>query len=201
MDPVLLAELIGKYTYVIMAPAAMVLGPVVSLVAGVLLRLDIINLIPTVLALAAGELGADVLWYWLGQRYGDSFVGRYGRYVGITESSIAYTKDLYSRHHDIIIFTSKLTSGLGFGSVIMFTAGLSHVPFRRYMMLNIAGQFLWTAGLLSIGYFLGHIFLRVNDVFEKMALFALIVIILVSLFGLGRHLRSYAMGDVPPRES
>lgn len=193
MDPGLLAELIDKYSYIIMAPAAMVLGPVVSLVAGVLLRLDVINLIPTVLALAAGELGADVLWYWLGQRYGDSFVRRYGRYVGITEGSIAYTKDLYSRHHDIIIFTSKLTSGLGFGSVIMFTAGLSHVPFRRYMTLNIAGQFLWTAGLLSIGYFLGHIFLKVGDIFEKIAISAFAILLLLSLIGFGRYLREHLL--------
>jgi membrane protein DedA with SNARE-associated domain len=118
-------------------------------------------------------------------------VKRFGRYVGITSESVSYTKELFASHHDIIIFTSKLTSGLGFGSVIMFTAGLSRVPFRRYMMLNIAGQFLWTAAMLSIGYFLGHIYLRVGDAFEKMALFALVVLIAISLIGFSRYLRTY----------
>jgi len=182
-------ELIATYTYVVIAPAAMLFGPPVSLIAGVLLRLDLITLVPTCLALAAGELGADVLWYWVGRRYGDTFVARYGRYFGITKTSIAYAKELFEKHHDIIIFTSKLTAGLGFAMVILFTAGLSRVPFRRYMMLNIAGQFLWTAGLLSIGYFLGHIYLKVENTFEKMALFALVAIILVSLFGFSRYLR------------
>ncbi|OGG76865.1 hypothetical protein A3B35_02115 [Candidatus Kaiserbacteria bacterium RIFCSPLOWO2_01_FULL_54_24] len=189
MDPGLLMGLISEYTYLIIAPAAMLLGPIVSLVAGVLLRLDAVALIPTCLALAAGELGADVLWYWIGRRYGDSFVRRFGRYFGITERSIASATDLFSRHHDIIIFTSKLTAGLGFAMVILFTAGLSRVPFRRYMMLNIAGQFLWTAGLLSIGYFLGHIYLKVENTFEKVALFALVALVLVSLFGFSRYLR------------
>ncbi|MBI2610591.1 DedA family protein [Candidatus Kaiserbacteria bacterium] len=190
MDPGFLMGLIVDYTYLIIAPAAMIIGPPVSLVAGVLLRLDVISIIPTALALAAGELGADILWYWIGRRYGEQFVERYGRYFGITESSIAYAKDLYSRHHDIIIFTSKLTAGFGFAMVILFTAGLSRVPFRRYMMLNIAGQFLWTAGLLSIGYFLGHIYLKVENTFEKMALFALVALVLASLFGFSRYLRS-----------
>ena len=199
MDPVFLAELVGKYTYVLMAPAAMVLGPMVSLLAGVLLRLDVIQLIPTCFALAAGELGGDVLWYSLGKRYGDDFSRRFGKYVGITESTVGGIKKLYSAHHDIILFTSKLTAGFGFAIPVLFTAGLSGVPFRRYMMLNIAGQFLWTAGLLSIGYFLGHIFLKVNDVFEKMALFALITIILASLLGFGRYLRTYIISSGTPQ--
>ncbi len=199
MDPVFLAELIGKYTYVIMAPAAMILGPMVSLLAGVLLRLDVIQLIPTCFALAAGELGGDILWYYLGKRYGKDFSLRFGKYVGITESTVGGIKKLYSAHHDIILFTSKLTAGFGFAIPVLFTAGLSGVPFRRYMMLNIAGQFLWTAGLLSIGYFLGHIFLKVNDAFEKMALFALIAIILASLIGFGRYLRTYIISSDTPQ--
>jgi len=188
-----LLQLLLTYRYVIIAPAVFVIGAPVSLVAGVLLRLDVLELIPTCLMLALGELAADVWWYWLGIRYGDSFVKRYGRYVGITHASVTYTKDLFKRHHDIIIFTSKITAGLGFGTVIMFTAGLSRVPFRRYMMLNIAGQFLWTAALLSIGYSLGHLFTEVSNVFEKTALIALVVIILVSLIGFGRYLKSWVM--------
>jgi len=191
MEIGLLGELLGRYTYFLMAPAAMLIGPSVSLVAGVLLRLDVISLIPTCLALAAGELGGDILWYWLGRRYGDSFVARFGRYVGVTEGAVYSAKKLFDDHHDMIIFSSKLTSGLGFGSVIMFTAGLSRVPFRRYMMLNIAGQFLWTTSMLSIGYFLGHIYLKVGDIFEKMALFALIVLIIASLIGFARYLRNH----------
>jgi len=193
MDPGFLGELVATYSYFVLAPAVFIFGPMVSLVAGVLLRLEVIAIVPTVLALAAGELASDILWYWLGRKYGETFVERYGRYFGITRSSVAYAKDLFSRHHDLIIFTSKITSGLGFGAVIMFTAGLSRVPFRRYMMLNIAGQFLWTAAMLSIGYFLGHIYLRVGDALEKMALFALVIIIIVSLIGFARYMRSVLM--------
>ena len=186
-----LIQLLLTYKYAIIAPAVFVIGAPVSLVAGVLLRLDVLELIPTCLMLAVGELAADILWYWLGMRYGESFTGKFGRYVGITHASIEYTKQLFEKHHDIIIFTSKITAGLGFGTVIMFTAGLSRVPFRRYMMLNIAGQFLWTASLLSIGYFLGHLFIDVSNVFEKMALFALAIIILISIIGFGRYLRTF----------
>lgn len=183
-------QLLLNYKYAVVAPAALVFGPLVSLVAGVLLRLDYLELIPTCLALAAGELGSDVLWYVLGKKYGESFVQRFGRFVNISPHSLARAKELFNQRHEVIIFTSKITGGLGLGIPIMFTAGLSRVPFRRYMMLNIVGQFLWTASLLSLGYFLGHLYLEIGSVFEKVALFALMAIILVSLVGFGKYLRS-----------
>lgn len=189
MGVVYLAELISTYGYFILAPAAMFLGPLISLLAGVLLRLEVISIVPTVLALAAGELTADIVWYVLGRQYGELFVHRFGRYVGITTNAVTSAKDFFKKHNDVIIFTSKITAGGGFGIPIMFTAGLSRIPFHRYMMLNIAGQFLWTASLLSIGYFLGHIYLAVSNVLEKISLFALVVLILISLVGFGKYLR------------
>lgn len=197
MDPGFILELIAEYKYLLIAPAAFLFGPPVSLATGVLLRIDALSLIPTCLALVAGELGGDVLWYWLGKRYGDSFSLRFGRYAWITEKSIASTKELFSKHHDIILFTSKLTAGLGIAPVVLFTAGLSHVPFRRYMMLNIAGQFLWTAGLLSAGYLLGHVYLEISGAFEKIALIAFVGVLLASLLGFGRYLRGYIIDASP----
>jgi len=44
--------------------------------------------------------------------------------------------------------------------------------------------------MLSVGYFLGHIYLKVGSALEKMVLFALVAMILVSLIGFGRYLRS-----------
>lgn len=186
----LITGLLIQHRYTVMVPAAFIFGAPVGLVAGFLLRFDVVELVPTVLALAGGELAADILWYWLGIRYGDAFTMRYGRYIGISQKGIVYAKDLFNRHHDIVIFTSKLTAGFGFGTAIMFTAGLSKVPFRRYMMLNVAGQFFWTSGLLSIGYFLGHLIGHVNNIFEGLALFALVVIVALSFFGFSRYLKS-----------
>lgn len=185
-----LTQLLLTYKYAVIPPIVFVFGAPVSLVAGFLLRLDVLELLPTCLMLALGELAADVLWYVLGFRYGDSFVKRFGPYVGISADSIARVKKLFERRHDSIILLSKITAGLGFGTVIMFTAGLSRVPFRRYLILNMIGQSIWTAGLLSIGYFLGHLYVEVSGVFERMTLIALSVVGLLLLIGLGRHIRS-----------
>ena len=187
----LITALLLQYKYALITPAVFIFGAPVGLVAGFLLRLDVLEIVPTCLALAAGELGSDVLWYWIGHQYGDRFVKRFGRYFGITPTSVAYAIGLYRKHHDIIIFTSKITAGFGFATLVLFTAGLSRVSFRKYMVLNITGQFLWTAGLLSVGYFLGHVLVDISNIFENMALIGLITILLVSVVGLIKYLRSY----------
>jgi membrane protein DedA with SNARE-associated domain len=190
MDPGFLSPLILEYSYAFMVPAVMLLGPPVSLLAGILLRVGELSLIPTCLALAAGELGGDILWYGLGKRYGESFIARYGKYFGISSASTAAIQRLFDTHHGKIIFFSKITSGFGFSMAIFFTAGMTGVPFRRYMLINLAGQFIWTAALLSLGYFLGHFYLQITGVFEK-GLFVVGVLILgLVTIGILRYTRS-----------
>lgn len=192
MEPGFFFNLLLAYKYALMAPAALLLGPTVSLLSGFLLRLGYVELVPTWLALAVGELVGDALWYWLGRRWGDSFVGRFGRYVGITPDTLESVKHMFNRYHDAIIFFSKLTAGFGLAPAIFFTAGLSRVPFRRYMALNVAGQILWTSGLLAAGFFAGNIFASVNSVFGKVTSIGIVVLVLAALFGFGTYLKKRA---------
>ena len=185
-----ISQLIMQYRYVAMVPGALVFGPAISIVAGFLVRLGYIELIPAALALAAGELTGDIVWYWLGKRWGEPFALRYGRYVGISASSLSSVKTMYDRYHDIILFISKITSGFGFAPAVLFAAGIARVPFRRYMIFNMAGQVFFTGMLLALGYFFGHLYLQVTGVFEKILIFALAVAVLMLLVGFGRYLRS-----------
>jgi membrane protein DedA with SNARE-associated domain len=196
MDPGSLAALLSQYSYAFIVPAVIVLGPPVSLVAGILLRVGELALLPTCLALAVGELSADVLWYWLGKRYGESFVSRFGSYFGISESSTHAIKRLFGAHNGKIIFLSKITSGFGFSMAIFFTAGMAGVPFRRYMLINLAGQFIWTAALLSLGYFLGHFYLQITGVFEKGVFVAGVLILGLVAVGVLRYVRSRYLSEL-----
>lgn len=184
--------LILTYKYAIMPGAAFLLGPIVSLSCGFLLRLGIVEWIPTFLALAAGELIGDVLWYYLGHRYGEQFVQRFGRYVGISPSMVLIVKELFNRYHDTILIASKLTAGLGFAVAVLFTAGLSRVPFRRYMMINIGGQIVLTSTLVTLGFYLGDIYLTVGGIFQKVSIFGITAFIFLCLFGFSHYLRKRA---------
>jgi len=167
MDVLLLTNLIIEYRYLALIPGALLAGPWAGLLSGVLLRLEIFTLVPTALSLMAGELLGDVLWYWLGARYGERVMRTFGKHFGISEVRVLAIKKAYHSYHDWIIFGSKVTTGLGVAPLIFFTAGFSGVPFRRYMIVNLIGQIIWTTLLLSIGFFLGSIYVQIGTVLDR----------------------------------
>lgn len=167
MDVLMLANLISEYRYAILAPAALLTGPWAGLLSGVLLRLEVLSVVPTAIALMVGELAGDVLWYVLGARYGEWVLGNFGRHFGISEARVSAIKRVYHAYHDWIIFGSKLTAGLGVAPLIFFTAGFSGVPFRRYMIVNLMGQIIWTTLLLTIGFFFGSMYVQIGTVLDR----------------------------------
>ena len=184
-----LTALVVQYKYFIIAPAAFLFGPIVSLGSGVLLRLGTVELLPTCIALAGGELTGDVIWYWLGRHWGDPFVRKFGRFFGITHHRVEKAKRFFHLYHDLIIITSKLTGGFGFAPAIFFTAGLSRVHFGRYMTFNVLGQIIWTSGLLALGYFAGHLVTTVSNAFEKTFLLILFALSIGALIGFARYVK------------
>lgn len=182
-----LTALILHYKYAFIFISAPFIGPIVTLLSGALLRLGTLEIIPVLIALMLSELLADVMWYTLGARYGERFSVRFGKHFGITHERIVGIRAAYHRYHDSIILISKLTAGFGIAPAIFFTAGLSRVPFRRYMLMNIIGQIIWTPALLATGYYLGDGYLKVDDVLGKMAYVGTSLLALAALLALGHY--------------
>jgi len=187
MTLALVLHFVQQYGYFIITPAAFLLGPVVGLVCGFLLKTGTLSLIPTCIALAVGELGGDAFWYWLGWQHGEKVVNGPGKYLGITKEGVEQAKKLFHHHHDRIVFISKITGGFGFSTAIFFTAGLSGIPFARYIWINATGQAVWMAGLLGIGYFFGAWITSVNNVFDTLTAIGTFVILLLCFWGFARY--------------
>jgi membrane-associated protein len=163
-------------------------GPIICLICGFLLKAGILYFVPVYLCLMAGDLLGDVIWYTLGRRWGHSFVKRFGKYFSISIKKVEAVQKVFNRYHDSILFVSKLTTGLGFAPVVLFTAGLSKVPFRRYMALNAGGQIFWTGGLLLIGFALGNLYAAVGAQLNLLLIVATSIVIFLIMFGLGKYL-------------
>ena len=109
------------------------------------------------------ELVGDVGWYWVGYRYGERFIKRFGKYVSITDKHVEVVKKMFEKHHMKILTISKLTTGLGFAPIVLFTAGMSRVSFRKYIEVNVLWQFIWSILLLGIGYYFGNIYYQTSS--------------------------------------
>lgn len=188
MDTVLAA--IGAYKYFFLVIAAIIEGPVVSLVSGALLRTGDLSLTATAVALMTGDLIGDTIWYSVGYLGGDRFVRRFGKYVSTTPEEIATVKRVFHRYHEGILLFSKTTTGFGFALATLIVAGMTRIPFGKYMALNAIGQIAWTFMLLGIGFYLGDFYLTAGSILSKMGLVAAGAMLVFVFFRFKKYVRN-----------
>jgi membrane protein DedA with SNARE-associated domain len=162
-----ITALVLAYRYLIIVPLSLVAQPLVSMITGALARLGYFDILILYGIVVATALLGDVGWYWIGYHWGESFARKFGRYFSITPKHVHGVKKIFSRYHTSILIVSKITNGVGLAWVTLFTAGMTRIPFGRYMALNLIGELVWSAMMLSVGYFFSHLYLTVHDVLGK----------------------------------
>jgi membrane-associated protein len=161
--------------YAVIALIACAEGPWISIILGVVLRLGFLYFWPIYIALMLGDLIGDVIWYYIGRRYGHSFIAKHGHRFNITEEAVARLTRLFHKHKHVVLFLSKISNGMGFALVTLMTAGMARIPFGRYIVVNAVGQLIWTGFLISTGFFFSSLYITVNNVIGKISLTAGIV--------------------------
>jgi len=174
--------------YFVIVLLALAEGPYLSLILGGLLSAGYFSFIPLYFSLMFGDLLGDIVWYYLGFQYGHRFVNRFGKYFDITEKHIEKVKEKFHQHKNPILFLSKITNGFGFAIVVLFTAGLTRIPFPRYMSLNVLGQTIWSGLLIGVGYFFGNLYVRISTITGKLLLISVAIIIIILI---ARFVRNY----------
>lgn len=185
--------LFATYKYFILFPIAILEGHIISLIVGFLGRLGYLNPLIGGVVIMSGNLTGDIILYWLGYHKGEAFLGRWGKYIGVTADRIEKSRTYFQQYHGRILFLAKLTNGFGLITAILFTAGLARVPFRSYLFWNILGEAVWTFALVSLGYFFGNVYAQVGDAISKVGLIGAIALGLVILlqayrYGISRYL-------------
>ncbi len=176
--------------YIVLILTSFVEGPILALLCGIFYRLGLVHILPIYLALMAGDLIGDCFWYWIGYRFGHRFIQRFGRFVSIRERNVNDVEKIFHTHKDTILIVSKLTMGLGFALVTLVTAGLVKIPFKRYLTLNVFGQFIWTGFLLSLGYIFGNLYVSFNNIFARISIGAFFIVLIFIIFGFGKYVRT-----------
>lgn len=174
------AQFILSFKYVLIFFGSFVEGPILMMTSGFLLHEDRTILVPLVISLILGDLFGDVLWYTLGYFGLSTTIHRILRFFNIDERMYEKAKELFHKHHEKVLFTSKVTLGLGIGIAVMLAAGAAKVPFRRFLLINTIGAFFMVAALMTIGYFFGNLVHGI-PAFAKIGIAALLVILIVFL--------------------
>ena len=174
--------------YALVFIGCIVEGPIVMITSGFLLRAAQFQLVPLYFALIAGDFTADIGWYAVGRYGARGLVNRYGKFFNITPEIIAKIEKRFQTYQDSILFISKITMGFGFALATLIVAGMLHVPFKRYVILNFLGGFIWTAFLLVIGYFFGNIYFLLATPLKIGFIIFAVVVVVYGLWAVNRYL-------------
>lgn len=174
-----LESFIRDYGYLAVFVGTFLEGETILLMAGFAAQRGYLSL-PEVIAVAfLGGFAGDQLYFHLGRRHGSALLERF---PSLRERTEAVRRLLYRFHAPLI---PALRFVYGMRVIGPMALGMSAVPPRRFLALNLAGAALWAALVAAAGYFLGHALeLLVRDLHR----FEVAVFALMALFGMGAWL-------------
>lgn len=167
--------------YILLIIGTIIEGPVVMMVSGFLFGLGQFSLVPMYFALVFGDFIADIGWYCLGRFGTRHTIFKYGHFLGLTPELLEMVENRFIKYHQKILIISKLTMGMGFAFIVLIVAGIFKVPFKNYVFLNLVGGFIWTAILVTVGYFVGNIFLIIPNSLKVIFVIFIFVAIITGL--------------------
>ena len=123
------------------------------LAAGVLVKAGQLSFAGVVaLSVGASALG-HLVWYEAGRRRGTAVLRLLCRISIAPDSCVRRTEDLFSRHGGRALVAAPFVPGLG--AVAPPLAGMAGMPVGRFLLLDFAGAFLWSALLAGAGFAAG----------------------------------------------
>lgn len=152
--------------------------------SGWLAHLGIFNLKLSILISFIGAIIGDNIAYYTGSHYGDRILKKHGRFFGIKQKHMDYTKDFFNKHGNKSVFVGRF-----FGYVRSFVpliAGINHMPYRKFLFYQVTGAFFWATFFNLIGFYFGQnwefVHSKIKIIGESTAIIIAVFIVILYLY-------------------
>lgn len=177
----------GRYAAIYFG--AILEGPIVMTATGFFIKLGLFNIFAAYALLLLGDLTADIGWYYVGRFGANRHTKKLGEFFGLSDELREKIVSLFKKNEAKILFFSKVTMGFGFSLATLMTAGAIRVKLGKYILFNFLGELFWVAFLMTLGYFIGNIYMLIDEWLRiGFAVVAGIVFVLL-LFGISRQFK------------
>ncbi len=150
-----------------------------------------------VIGFAAAVLG-DNTGYAIGRFGGRTVVLRFGRYVLLTGERLTRAESFFTRYGGKIVTVARFIEGLRQANGII--AGLTRMPWPRFLAFNALGAALWAGTWSAVGYLAGNHIQAIYTQANRYALYLLAAAALAIAALIVRHWRR-ARHEAAGRES
>jgi membrane protein DedA with SNARE-associated domain len=157
-------------------------GETITLVGGFLAGNGELNYFLVLLAAVGGAIIGDSMGYLLGRWGGINLLESVGKIFRIPPEEISKAKDKFTSNADRAVFFGRFIALLRVFAGPM--AGLSGMPYKRFLFFNALGAIAWGTIMTSLAYFAGS-YISLDILVEwvlKFGIFALIGVVVWLLF-------------------
>lgn len=129
-------------------------GETVVVIAGLLAGSGHLHVTTVIGTASAGAILGDSVGYLIGHRFGDAFFRKYGRYLLFKPRYLDDARKFFAEHGGKTVFLGRFVGYLrAFAPVV---AGMSNMPYHRFLLANVSGAVAWATTFTLIGYFVGN---------------------------------------------
>ncbi len=129
------------------------------------------------------------LSFFLGRTLGLGAVHKFGRFLRVDDRRLDQVHAWFDRRGHWALFLGYYIAGVRHFTAIV--AGASGLSFGTFVAYAWSGGFLWAAGFLTLGYFLGENWRRVADLVHRdLTMVSLVILAGVAVYALFRWKKS-----------
>lgn len=111
--------------------------------------------LPLVLVVGVGSAAAgDNLGYWIGRRYGQETLARYGHWIGVTSARLETMRRFVGRYGPLAVFAARFLAG--FRCLAGPVAGSAGLPAFPFVAANLLGAVIYVPLAVGAGYAAGY---------------------------------------------
>ncbi len=150
-----------------------------------------------IVGIAAAVLG-DNVGYAIGRFGGRALALRWGRYLFLTEERLDKAQAFFGRNGGKVVAIARFIEGLRQANGII--AGISEMPWLKFLFFNLLGASLWVGVWSSVGYLAGN---HLNAIYHQVVRYeayfvGLLVIVVVALVVRKRMARRREVAQAKP---
>jgi len=154
-----IAQWLLSYRYLILFPLTVLEGPIVTVTAGLMSSLGLMNFYIVYIIVVAGDLTGDGLYYSIG-RWGRRPLERWGKYIGMHPEKIEQIEKHFNEHGGKTLIAAKLSHAVG--GIVLVSAGIARIPFRKFIFFNFWATLPKSLVLILIGYYFGDTYMKLQ---------------------------------------
>ena len=188
-SPSELLSLLGQYKYWVIFPIAVVEGPIIMIVSGFLVNLGVLNALIAYSVLVVADVLGDTVYYFIGRYWRKSFwVKKIMSFFGYDETTEIYLEEHFRKHKFKTFLIGKFTHGIG--GMIEIASGIAGISLWQYLFISFITTMPKAFVLVSIGYYAGIYYEKINGYFQNFAFITIGVVIIFLFFNISRKLKS-----------